>query len=355
MPIDPTKAKSTATFPHGATYYALSFDAAAKRLYAGSDDYSVYVLDPTAAKKEPLAKWTKHDNFVSAHDNFVSASAFVVNGDKKFLVTGSFDRNLIWWNVDKGEALRSVEAHAGWVRDLVVTPDGTRLISCGDDMLVKVWEAENGKPIRAMEGHAKQTPQGHVTALYALAVSPDGKYVASGDRIGAVNVWEIDSGKKVQNLEVPILYTYDPKQRKRSLGGIRALAFSPDGTHLAVGGMGQVENVDGLAGLVHVEVWDWRKPAKKFTSGAAGHKGMIETLVFHPDKTWLIGAGGGSDNGVLAFWKVDPMPTDVEKKDAVTVQRIKMEGHVHRMALNVSGNVAYLAGFKKLDVWALGA
>ena len=140
----------------------------------------------------------------------------------------------------------------------MATPDGTRLISCGDDMLVKVWDAESGKPIRSMEGHAKQTPQGHVTALYALAVSPDGKYVASGDRIGAVNVWEIDSGKKVQSLDVSILYTYDPKQRKRSLGGIRSLAFSPDGTYLAVGGMGQVDNVDGLAGLVHVEVWDWR-------------------------------------------------------------------------------------------------
>ena len=96
--IDPTKAKSLAIFPHGATYYALSLDAAAKRLYAGSDDYSVYVVDPAAAKKEPLAKWTKHDNFVSA-------SAFVVQGAKKFLVTGSFDRHLIWWNVDKGEEL----------------------------------------------------------------------------------------------------------------------------------------------------------------------------------------------------------------------------------------------------------
>jgi hypothetical protein len=82
---------------------------------------------------------------------------------------------------------------------------------------------------------------------------------------------------------------------------------------------------------------------------------MIETLVFHPDKTWLIGAGGGADNGVLAFWKVDPMPVDAEKKDAVTVQRTKVEGHVHRVALSASGNEAYLAGYKKLDVWALGA
>jgi WD40 repeat protein len=344
--MDPTKAKAVATFAHPATFYALSYDAAVNRLYAGSDDYGVYVFDPAAAKKEPLAHWTKHDNFVVA-------SAFVAHGDKKFLVTGSYDRQLIWWNVDKGEPFRNLEAHAGWIRDLLVTPDGTKLISCGDDMLVKVWEADSGKPIHACDGHAKRTPQGHVTALYALAVSPDGKFVASGDRIGAVNVWEVETGKQVQHFDVPILYTYDPRQRKRSLGGIRSLAFSPDGKHLAVGGMGQVENVDGLAGLVHVELWDWQKPAKKFAAGAQGHKGMIEALRFHLDKTWLVGTGGGEANGFLAFWKIDKLPDDPAKKDPVEVQRIKTDGHGHRLALNATGDTLYFAGFKKLEVWSL--
>src|SRR4051794_13947374 len=100
--IDPTKAKSTASFPHVGAFYALSLDAAANRLYAGSDDYSAYAFDPAAVKKEPLAKWTKHDNYVVA-------SALFVRGDKKALVTGSYDRNLIWWDIEKGEAIRSVE------------------------------------------------------------------------------------------------------------------------------------------------------------------------------------------------------------------------------------------------------
>ena len=74
---------------------------------------------------------------------------------------------------------------------------------------------------------ARSTLGSNVTALYALAAIPD--YIASADRHGTVIVWEADTGKVAQKFEVPTLYTYDPRQRKRSIGGIRALAFSWDG------------------------------------------------------------------------------------------------------------------------------
>lgn len=346
--IDPSKlSKARITYPHEATFFGLCADSARKRLYAGSEDHGIHVFDLAAEKKEPVARWT-------GHDNYVSALAFLPRSPKPLLVSGSYDRRLIWWDVEKGEQVRSVEAHEGWVRDLVATPDHARLVSVGDDMVVKVWETDTGKLIHSLKGHATQTPQGHVTALYAVAVSPDGKYAASGDRIGSVRVWELASGKQVQAFEVPILYTYDPKQRKRSIGGIRSLAFSRDGTLLAVGGVGQIGNVDGLGGPAHVEVWDWRKPQQRFTAGAQGHKGLVNALLFHPDAPWLIGAGGGGDNAFLAFWKTDPLPeASADKKDAVPGQRVKAEGHLHRLALSATGEELYAAGYRKLEVWNL--
>jgi WD40 repeat protein len=344
--IDPTKAKVKTTYPHPATFYGLCADPSGKRLYAGSEDYAVHVFDLDAAKKEPFAKWAKHDNYVSA-------LVAVARAGKTLVISGSYDRSLIWWDVAKGEALRLVEAHGGWVRDLAALPDGNRLVSCGDDMLVKLWETDSGKPVRTFEGHATRTPQGHVTALYVVAVSPDGKHLASGDRHGTVIVWETDTGKVAQKFEVPVLYTYDPRQRKRSIGGIRSLAFSGDGQFLAAGGIGQVENVDGLGGPATVEVWDWKKPQQRFAAGAQGHKALINALLWHPDNTWLLGAGGGSDGGLLAFWKIDKMP-EAPKKDAVPGQRVKVDGHVHRIVLAAGGTELYAAGYKRLDVWGLG-
>src|SRR5262249_12016964 len=258
---------------------------------------------------------------------------------------------LIWWDAAKGEVVRTVGAHAGWVRDLTLLPDGTRLVSCGDDMLVKLWDTDSGKLVRTLAGHETRTPQGHVTALYTVAVSPDGKHIASGDRHGTVIVWEADTGQVVQKFEVPALYTYDPKQRKRSIGGIRSVKFSNDGKFLAAGGIGQVNNVDGLEGPVHVEVWDWRKPHARF-AGGAGHKGRVEDLLWHPDNTWLIGAGGGSDGGLLAFWKIDKLP-ETPPKDPAAGQKVKVDGHIRRMVLPAGGTELYAAGHKRLDVWSL--
>jgi WD40 repeat protein len=343
--INPTRVKVKSSYPHQATFYALCADPSGKRLYAGSEDNAIYLYDLDSPKKEPAAKWTRHENFVSA-------LVAVVRQNKPLIISGSYDRTLIWWDAAHGDVVRTVEAHAGWVRDLVALPDGNRLVSCGDDMQVKLWDTDSGKLVRTFAGHASRTPQGHVTALYTIAVGPDSKHIASGDRHGTVIVWETDTGKVAQRFEVPTLYTYDPRQRKRSIGGIRSLAFSRDSNLLAVGGIGQVENVDGLGGPAHVEVWDWNKPALRFAAGAQGHKAIINALLWHPTDPWLIGAGGGSDGGLLAFWKTDKLP-DTPPKDPVIGQKTKIDGHVHRIALSGTGTDLYAAGYKRLDLWML--
>jgi WD40 repeat protein len=339
MPLDPAKVKTVSTFKHAGTFLTLCQEPDSGRLFAGSDDGGVHVFDPAAKKTDEIAKWTKHDGYVSA-----------IVALKLMVVSGGYDRQLIWWDPAKGTPIRNVEAHQGWIRQIVLTPDNTRLISVGDDMLVKVWDVSNGKLIRSLEGHAKLTPQGHVTALYAVTISPDGKHIASGDRHGEVRVWETESGKPVMTFQVPTLYTYDPRQRKRSIGGIRTLAFSPDGNLLAAGGIGQVGNVDGFEGPLHIEVWEWKKPHVRMAAGAKKQKGIVNHLLFHPDGEWLIGGGGGG-SGFLAFWKVNPLPDASKAADVGTTDHyLKFDGHTHRMVLDTKKGVLFAAGYRRIDV-----
>ena len=114
-----------------------------------------------------------------------------------------------------------------------------------------------GDLVRTFAGHEPKTPEGFATAIYAIAASPDGKYLASGDRIGDVCLFEIETGKLLTRLAAPEFYTYDRQKRDRSIGGIRALRFLPDG-RLAIGGLGPVSNVDGFVGPARFEIWDWQ-------------------------------------------------------------------------------------------------
>lgn len=343
-----------ATYRHPGVFYAVAADPGRRRLYAGSFDHGLYVLELESEKREPAARWSGHANYVSAVASFASAG-----GPR--LISGSYDRRLVWWNPETGEVVFSVDAHEGWIRCIAPFPDGERLVSVGDDMRVKIWDAGSGRLIHSLEGHAHLTPEGHVNALYAVCVSHDRKTIASADRSGEVRVWEADSGRLAQRFRVPTLYTYDARQRKRSIGGIRAVAFSLDDACLAAGGSGQVGNVDGFGGPSRVELWDWRACKRMAAAGASGHKGILQDLAFHPSGLWLCAAGGGADDGVIAFWDAGELArarqsgeSGEKDKTSVPAHRVKTSGHVQQICMNEDGSELYAAGYQKLEVWRLG-
>ena len=119
--------------------------------------------------------------------------------------------------------------------------------------------------------------------LFACAISPDGRRLATGDKVGHVVVWDLETRPKLaSDARGARLYTWDPVQRRHSIGGIRSLAFSADGTLLAVGGIGKIGNIDHLDGKARVEVFDWQKGERVHTFISDKFKGLVEYLAFSP-------------------------------------------------------------------------
>src|SRR5262245_23979876 len=84
----------------------------ASRAFLGSSDFKVYEAD--LGREKPLFKE------LGKHNSYVTGLALA----GKVLVSGSYDRRLIWWDLEKRSPIRVVDAHKKWLRAVRATRDG---------------------------------------------------------------------------------------------------------------------------------------------------------------------------------------------------------------------------------------
>lgn len=336
MPADPTKLQKTKDVGFPSIAMCVARIPNSGRVIVGSSDFKLHEIDVFAEKPQPIAFGGE------GHQSYVTG---VVLTQPNVVVSGSYDGQLIWWDIEKREPTRKVKAHDLWIRRLAISPDGKTIASVADDMQCKLWNAETGELLRQFTDHAPITPHNFPSMLFAVTFSPDGKFIATGDKVGHVAIWEAATGSKVATVEAPGLYTWDPKQRRHSIGGIRALAFSPDSKLLAVGGIGQIGNIDHLDAPARIEIFDWQANKRLHELNNDKFKALTEHLTFSPTGEWLVSAGGAGD-GFVSFVNVE---------SGKVIHQDKAPMHVHQFVLNESADTLFAVGHHKLAVFEFKA
>lgn len=330
---DPKHLRRVAEWKSDDILFAIARVPASERLFVGSSDFGVHELD--VAVESPLRVPFAGD----AHTSYVTGVALA--GDT--LISGSYDGRLVWWNAAEHRSVRSVKAHDRWIRRVLPTPDGARIVSIADDMQVKLWNAASGELVKAFTDHPVITPHNFPSMLYAAVCSSDGKWLATGDKTGHVAIWDLATLEKVGQVEAPVMYTWDPTQRRHSIGGIRALAFSPDGSRLAAGGIGTIGNVDHLDGKSRVEVFDWQAGTRQFELEDDKRKGIVEQFAFLAGGAVLLCAGG-DHKGFLKFY--DMTSGELLHQDG-------NDGHIHGFVVDETEEHLYLACHNRIEKWTL--
>ncbi len=305
-----------------------------ERVIVGAGDAKLYEYDLAAEKPEPLA-------FGEAHQGYVTGVAWTAGG----VVSGAYDGKLVWWDPETRQSTRTVNAHTKWIREVVASPDGRWVVSVADDMQAKLWDATTGQLVHTLSGHLAETPSHYPSMLFTAAFSFDGKLLATGDKVGHIVVWNVDNGQKQAELEAPGMYTWDPKQRRHSIGGIRSLAFSRNGQTLAVGGIGHIGNVDHLDGPARVELFDWQTGKSLKELADTKHKGLVEQLWFSPNDEWLVTAGGDHAGFITIY--------DVATQKIVHQE--KAHQHLHAFVPNEAGTAISTAHHGRLMTWSLSS
>ena len=162
---------------------------------------------------------------------------------------------------------REFAGHVGAVNDLAVTPDGKSLVTGGDDLTVRVWEAASGKQVRSFQGHMKK--------VIAVAARGDGRQVASASEDGAIRLWDLIAAD-------------DHKALTEATEPVWAVAVSNDGKRAAAAGADKT-----------IRVYD--PETGKLEATLPGHTAAVTTLAFYPDNNRLVAAGG---DRIVRVWDV---------------------------------------------------
>jgi len=277
--------------------YSVKFSPCGKFLLAGGNTGSVLRWDAAAPDDAftPLSALT-------GHGGWVQALAFAPTGTRVF--TGdSWGRLRAWdysqWSSagkEPAPAWDFAQAHDGWLRDIAVSPDAKTIATCGRDMFIRLWDAASGKKL----GEIKNT---HDT--FILAFSPDGASLASGDHAGVVKLWDV---KKFAAADAKPVKEFDAKKlaylnRLQDVGGVRSMAFTPDGKQLLVGGT-QPKNGGNVQGSPTVLTFDVGT-AKQVGAGQEFAGYVYPTDIrFLNDGTLAITLSGNPGAGKLVLTKL---------------------------------------------------
>ncbi|WP_374112122.1 WD40 repeat domain-containing protein, partial [Pseudonocardia sp. TRM90224] len=104
-------------------------------------------------------------------------------------------------------------SRAATVWSLVLTPDGTHIVTGGGDATVRIWDLVTGNSVG-------DPLVGHTGDVYAVAITPDGTRLVTGGYDATVRIWDVATGNPVGD---PLV---------GHTGDVYAVAITPDGTRL---------------------------------------------------------------------------------------------------------------------------
>jgi WD40 repeat protein len=285
--LDVTKAWVSQTLEHDRPLTCCRFSPCGKFLVAGG-------------QHEHALRWnlkTGIKTALPAHGSWVDSAVF--QAESKRLFTADYGGMICCWRYDDERPTpiwTRADAHAGWIRVLAAAPDGN-VLSAGNDRVIRLWSAADGKPVREFTGHENY--------VFSLAVAPDGKTFVSGDLFGKANQWDLASGELVRTFDAGALNTR-LETFLADVGGIRSLAFDDDGQLLACGGMTDAKSNAFCPGKPAVLVFDVPTGKLRQTLRPTHTSdGPIKGLTFLSDGTLAGHAEHLNGGSSLEFWNPD--------------------------------------------------
>ncbi|MFP3040601.1 caspase family protein [Treponema primitia] len=201
------------------------------------------------------------------------------------------------------ESWQELQAFPGY-GPVVYSPDGRRLVCKSLDRTIKVWDVESGQELRTFSAQSSG-------GLKSLAYSPDGRKIAGGysgtgkGNESFVSIWDVESGQELRTIS-----GFSNWQTAMTI------AFSPDGRQI----------VSGTSGIHNLKIWD-AESGQELRNLSLPRNLSVYSVAYSPDGRQMA-AGGGSGSGDIVIY---------DAKNGQKLQTISNEGLVWSMAYSPDG------------------
>jgi WD40 repeat protein len=161
-----------------AAVLAVALSPDGRRIADAGADRKVRVFDRATAQQITTG---------AVHAAAVTAVAW--RNDGNLLASVSVDGHLKLWDIGADKEFAHARVHdSGGAAAVIFTPDGSRLITCGGDALIKIWKIATPFPKEPLFALA-----GHSGPVSTLSLSANGRWLASGGADSIVKVWDLAS------------------------------------------------------------------------------------------------------------------------------------------------------------------
>ena len=265
---------------------------------------------------------------------------------QEIVIAGGNDRSkspiaLQVYEIDTRNAVYSLSGHDANINYVAISPDDKKIISASSDSTIRVWDLETGQGIYCIPD-INQQPSRYDLAMkdprlkqfvvmgtrhlkknrkfapfHVVAINPNSKnFITSTSN--RIFIYDLNTGKELDTLSAS----------NRHHNTYYAMAISPDGKILAVGGSGNYINI-------------WNLETKQEIHQISGHSSVGRSLCISPDGKTLV--SGGDQR--IKVW-------DLETGEA----KLSFYGHadlVRGVVITPDGNNLISAGDRFIKIWDL--